>query len=275
MNAQEAIAFLGNSLKTKGFDSHKQEARTIIEHILSEPIHRVLLDNLSLSSEQEDLLEHILARRIKNQPLQYILAHADFFGLKIKVDKNVLIPRQETEVLVDYILRTASHKNTILDIGSGSGAVALALKANLPDSEIMATDISPKALSVARQNAKDLNLDIEFIQSDLLFNKCVRDFAKNADVVVANLPYLPESDKDKYELLAHEPELALFSGDFGLDHYFRLVDDLLSLVKDGALIGLELDPRNIIEAQAHANAWSSRKIMKDLLERERFLILVK
>ena len=275
MTAQEALVYLEHGLGLAGSGSFKAEARTIIEHVTSEPFYRLVLDDREVSEAEEDMLEQILTKRRQKIPLQYILGFTDFYGLKIKVSPAVLIPRQETEVLVDYIIKSAKPKKLILDIGTGSGAIALAIKSRLEGSHIVASDISRAALRLAKQNAELLSLEIDFFQSDLLDNKELLALAAKADIVLANLPYLPEADKKRFPLLKHEPEQALFSGKLGLDHYSRLLSELYLVIKDGALIGLELDPRNINQAFEYASAWSKRKIVKDLLERERFLILEK
>ena len=275
MTAQEALAYLEHRLEAAGFDSFKAEARTIVEHVLSDLFYRLVLGNRVVSAKEEDLLEQILAKRLQNIPLQHILGFADFYGLKIKLTPDVLIPRQETEVLVDYVIRSPKAKNLILDIGTGSGAIALALKSQLADSQIVASDVSGAALKIAKQNAERLGLAINFFHSDLLDNSELLGFARRADFVLANLPYLPEADKARFPLLVYEPKLALFSGETGLDIYFRLMKELFSVLKAGALLGLELDPRNIRQAFEYASAWPKRKIIKDLAEKNRFLILEK
>ena len=149
-----------------------------------------------------------------NIPIQYIYQKASFFGLDLYVDERVLIPRQETEELVDWILTTYARQENlrILDIGTGSGAIAIALKKHLPRAKVTAMDISGEALQVARTNAKRNKAVIELIQQDILQ---VGDLAAYFDIIVSNPPYVREKEKRQIHpnVLEHEPALALFVPD--------------------------------------------------------------
>ena len=153
--------------------------------------------------------------RLKNfEPIQYILGETEFYGLKIKVNPSVLIPRPETEELVQWITQCNLPENSrILDIGTGSGCIALALKSKLKNAEIFGVDISENALQVARQNAKTNNLNVVFFQADIL-NWEHSDW-KTFDVIVSNPPYVRESEKKqmKDNVLRYEPKNALFVAD--------------------------------------------------------------
>lgn len=169
--------------------------------------------------------------RLKNQePLQYILGSTEFFGLPLKVDKSVLIPRPETEELVSLILETAKNQEPtansykILDIGTGSGCIAISLAKNLPHAEVWALDISKDALNIAKQNA-DLNqVNIRFIEANILN---LETLTTKFDIIVSNPPYVKKNEKSlmKPNVLNHEPHLALFvSDDNPLIFYDKIAD---------------------------------------------------
>ncbi len=182
-----------------------------------------------------------VARRAKHEPLAYILGHQQFYNLDFVVDRRVMIPRHETEMLVQLALERARRKNApvIVDVGTGSGALAVTLAHHLPDARIIATDISRDALEVARLNARRLNVEgrIEFIESDLLERVTVP-----FDILVANLPYIPRARFDELprEIRAFEPRLALDGGEDGLVVFRRLLSQLSEHAARGAIALLEI-----------------------------------
>ncbi len=273
MTVNEATVLIERVLKEKQIVSYKTEAKMMLEHILDKPYYKIVLEPKPLSQLEERNLNSILKRRLNKEPLQYILGKTGFYDINLKLNKNVLIPRVETESLVELVIQLPASK--ILDIGTGSGAIAIAIKSNLVDATVVASDISLKALEIAQENAKNNNLTIGFIQSDLLQNQKLASFAKSADIIVANLPYLPNSDTKDFELLAFEPALALFSGADGLDLFRTLLLQAFALLKPRAMLICELDPRNISLAFELAKDWSKREIFPDLLGRKRFLKLTK
>ncbi|RDG13542.1 peptide chain release factor N(5)-glutamine methyltransferase [Lactiplantibacillus paraplantarum] len=161
-------------------------------------------------------------RVVAGEPVQYVLGHAPFYGLELQVDPAVLIPRVETEELVDWILTDIPETAPVrlLDVGTGSGAIALALKHERPAWEITASDISTAALRVAQTNAEHLRLDVSFVHSDLLADVSQQAF----DVIVSNPPYIAMSEKDVMDasVLDYEPQTALFAAHEGLALYERL-----------------------------------------------------
>lgn len=196
------------------------EARSIARIVFEDALRvHDIQSKAPLFSIQEEELHHIQARLLQHEPIQYILEQADFYGLKFKVNRNVLIPRQETEELVYWILETIQKeiKNAnlkILDIGTGSGCIPITLKKKMPQLNVSAIDISTEALDVAKYNA-DLNkTSIEFIQSDIL-DPDQQQLLISYDVIVSNPPYIPLEER---ALLASnvtefEPALALFVSD--------------------------------------------------------------
>ncbi|MBI5652173.1 MAG: peptide chain release factor N(5)-glutamine methyltransferase [Chloroflexi bacterium] len=181
-----------------------------------------------------------VARRAQNEPLAYILGHQEFYKLDFSVDRRVLIPRHETETLIELALARAPRESpTIVDVGTGSGAIALTLAHHLPDARVIALDVSPDALAVARMNAARLHLEsrVEFRESDLL-----EHFHDSFDLLVANLPYIPRARFDQLprEVRAFEPRRALDGGDDGLDVLRRLLAQIEARAKRGATALFEI-----------------------------------
>ncbi len=152
-------------------------------------------------------------------PVAYLTGEKEFYGIPLFVNENVLVPRPETELLVDHVKEIASEGARVLEIGTGSGAISIALKKTCPDFQVLATDVSSEALKVARQNIDKYDLDIKLIESDLL-ESVEGDF----DVLVANLPYIGELTNDflAENVRKYEPALALFGGDDGLRLYEKM-----------------------------------------------------
>ena len=219
-----------------------------------------------------------LERRGRREPLQHILGRAPFFGLELSVTPEVLIPRPETERLVELALERLAGvvQPRVLEVGTGSGAVALALKHERPDLTLLATDLSAAALTVASRNAAALALQVDLIEADLLDHPEVATFAAQAHLLVSNPPYLPDSDR---EVLSPEvrfdPELALFGGRDGLDLVRRLEGQARRTLRPGADLLLELDPRTLPLAFALGERWSGQQTFCDLTGRERFLTLTR
>jgi release factor glutamine methyltransferase len=160
-------------------------------------------------------------RAVGREPIAYIVGEKGFRRLDLAVDGRVLVPRPETEHLVEVALRLTREGGRVVDVGTGSGAVALALKDERPDLDVLAVDISEDALAVARANARRLAIDVSFAPSDLLAGVAPQP----VDMIVANLPYVPDGDAATLppEITRHEPALALFGGPDGLDVVRRLV----------------------------------------------------
>ena len=163
------------------------------------------------------LVERAVARRAAGEPVQYVLGHADFYGLRLAVTPDVLIPRPETEAVVEAALGVlrAAEAPWVLDVGTGSGAVALALAHERPDAEVFAVDVSSGALAVAAGNADRLGLDVTFIEADALRPAFAEDVPPTFDLVVSNPPYVPEAERPalQVEVRDHEPAAALFVPD--------------------------------------------------------------
>lgn len=183
-----------------------------------------------------------IQRRAGGEPIQYIAGQQEFYGLSFVVRPGVLIPRPETEHLVEAVLAAAREYEAarVLDIGSGSGAIAITLAHHLPNATVMATDISPVALEISQENARRHGLvdRIRFFETDLMAGLEEERF----DIIVSNPPYVPLSDREtlSVEVREHEPELALFAGPGGLDIYRRLIPEAYCSLESSGWLFLEI-----------------------------------
>ena len=191
-----------------------------------------------VTEEEEVFVKGIFQQLAAHKPAQYIIGQADFFGMQLKVDERVLIPRPETEELVELILtENPEDKLKVLDIGTGSGAIALALAKNRLDWSVTAADISQDALELASENAKNQNLNIFFKKSD-----CFAEISEKYDIIVSNPPYISREDESEVGLnvIYSEPHLALFADEDGLAIYRRIAEDAKDYLTDGGKIYLEI-----------------------------------
>lgn len=193
-----------------------------------------------ISASQEQEIMQAVSKRLEHIPIAYIFGRTQFFGREFRVDSNVLIPRMDTEVLVERLIhdiKQSQKELSVLDIGTGSGAIAITIKKET-NAKVFAVDVSEKALEVAKQNAKNLEADVLFIQSDLF--ESVSDL--KVDIVVSNPPYI-ETDVvqtlDK-EVVNNEPILALDGGTDGLDFYKRIIKDAKQHLSAGGKVYFEI-----------------------------------
>jgi release factor glutamine methyltransferase len=238
----EAIREVQSRLTGPEFDSPRLDAELLVGHVLG--INRTrLLANLrdEFPAKTTHQLDPLVARRVLGEPISLLLGQREFYGLMFAVTPAVLTPRPETELLVEWALAWLAIHNSarVIDVGTGSGAIAIAIAANTPPStEVLAIDLSGDALAIARQNAKVLVPDrIEFRQSDLL-----EALDEKADLILANLPYLRPAQISERRELQFEPALALDGGRDGLDLVRRLIDQLPSKLGPSGAAALELAP---------------------------------
>ncbi|WP_148881713.1 peptide chain release factor N(5)-glutamine methyltransferase [Streptococcus sp. Marseille-P7376] len=198
----------------------------------------VLKLRAEVSQEDREKLKAIQEQLLAHMPAQYIIGSSDFHGLTLKVDERVLIPRPETEELVDLILSENPEKSlSVLDIGTGSGAIALALANSRPDWQITASDISKDALSLAEENAQSCELSPTFVQSD-----CFEVISERFDIIVSNPPYISEADMDEVGLnvLTSEPHMALFAEEDGYAVYRKIAEQAGDYLTEKGKIYLEI-----------------------------------
>lgn len=217
--------------------SARLDSLIMLEEVLGlDRTHIVANDDNLLAPHQHKQLDLMLQKRQQHIPLAYITGVREFYGLDFRVDESVLIPRPETEFMVEYLVEYAPDDSSVLELGTGSGAVAVALRHHRPDLVITATDISDLALLVAKDNAQHHGVDIRFIKSDL-FAQIERTF----DVIAANLPYVPTEARRQPEI-AYEPDISLYSGTDGLDHYRRFFSQLPKHAHKHSQIVIEFSP---------------------------------
>ncbi|ATF65386.1 protein-(glutamine-N5) methyltransferase, release factor-specific [Streptococcus gordonii] len=198
----------------------------------------VLKLRIEVSQEEREQLKAIQKQLLAHKPAQYIIGSSDFHGLNLKVDERVLIPRPETEELVELILsENLETPLSVLDIGTGSGAIALALANSRPDWQITASDLSSDALSLAAENAQSCGLNLTFVQSD-----CLEAIRGSFDIVVSNPPYISEADKDEVGLnvLTSEPHIALFAEEDGYAIYRKIAEQAGAYLTEKGKIYLEI-----------------------------------
>jgi release factor glutamine methyltransferase len=211
-----------------------------------------------------------LHERLKHKPTQYITGRQDFYGRMFHVEPAVLIPRPETELLVEQALVRAPDARVILDVGTGSGCLAVTLQLERPEARVIACDLSANALVVARLNARRLEAPVRFFRGDLL--EAVR--GEKADLIVSNPPYVPDNETLPPEVADYEPSSALRAGPDGMAVYRRLLADARRVLRPGGWLILELGHDSRAKAEALlTGAWSERAITADLADIDRVLAL--
>lgn len=215
-----------------GVDSPRRDALVLLEDALGKDRAWVLAHpehELNVRGPSSHKLQENIQRRIAREPLAYIRGKAWFYGRFFAVTPDVMIPRPESEAFItllqDVVRGRTSH---IVDVGTGSGCLAITAKLELPEVAVTAVDISPNALSLAKNNANDHKVSINFVQSDLLDKVILSHNQTDSVIIMANLPYVPEGLVTSPEI-THEPSSALFSGKDGLNHYRRFWDQIASL----------------------------------------------
>lgn len=234
-----------------------------LDNFVSDKIVNIYFDKLKLIGE--------------NKPVQYVIGNVNFYGLNFIVNENVLIPRFETEELIENTLKLIKEifplkkDLKIIDLGCGSGAIGLTLKHFLPDSSVTLLDISEDALNVSRENASRLNLDVNFIQGDML-----DDIYSKYDIIISNPPYIETDEEVERIVLDNEPHLALFGGDDGLDLYRKILTNCKKNLNDKFIIAFEigyLQKDRVIEL-AKENLDNVRVFgKKDLSKRDRMVFI--
>ncbi len=264
MKVFEIINWSEMQLKLAGIENPSLNAGLIISFFLG--INRLELNlhaDSDISQQHQILIQKAVARNSKREPIQYILGETDFYGLKIKVDKSVLIPRPETEYLVEKIINDNEKPDSILEIGTGSGCIAIALKKHFSNSKIVATDISETALETAAINSEINDVIINFLQSDLFEN-----VSGKFDIIVSNPPYIPKQEFEilPKQILEFEPENALLAVDDGLYFYRAILEQAKKFLTKNGEIYFEIghDQGNMINDIALDTGFSEIEIVKDL-----------
>ena len=263
-------------LEKAGIASPRLTIELLLAHVLKKKRLQLYLEfERELDEATLEILRGLVKRRVAGEPLQYVTGETEFCGLKLAVDRRVLIPRPETELLVEIV--AARQPATVVDVGTGSGCIALALAQRLPASEITATDISPDALAVARVNAAryDSKNSTRFLLGDLL--STLPD-SFTADAIVSNPPYIASGELTQLpkEVKDFEPAQALFAGADGLEVIRRLVVDAKRFLSPAGFVALEIGAgQRAAVAELFALAgYTVAQVEKDLQGHERVIVAV-
>lgn len=256
-------------------------AKVLFYHLAKKEPHQLyLMMDEEVDNETKELFLKGMEEFYQGKPIQYIKGVETFFGRDFKIDENVLIPRFETEELVENILyRMDDYFNdyksiSLCDVGTGSGAIAISLALEEPRLEVLATDISTKAIAVAKENAKRLQANVIFTQGDML--EPLLDDNIKVDIFVSNPPYIPQEQQIEAVVKDNEPHVALFGGKDGLYFYRKIFKDVHKIINERALLAFEMgfDQRELME-EALQEYFPNEpfEIIKDMNGKDRMLFI--
>lgn len=272
----------GKQLAQSGVESPELNARLLMAHVLGVMEWQLSVHRSPLSPEQMDQFQALVHQRRQRIPLQHLVGTVGFYGLDLLVSSEALIPRPETELLVETVLDDIKKKNRdeeplrILDMATGTGCIALALAHELSSAEVWGVDISESALGLARENAVRTGLDqrVQFVRSDLW-----QAFEKDSvcwDVIVSNPPYIPTEEiaSLETEVRDHDPLLALDGGEDGLDFYRIIANEAGRWLKPDGFIYLECgkDQASAIENLFNSASWFADRVVRDYNKIHRILV---
>ena len=266
-------------LDAAGVEGPRRSAEWIVEHATG--AQRVALyarPDTEVTPEQQQHAERLAARRATGEPVQYVLGEAEFFGRPFRVSPAVLVPRPETEEVVERALACLASVEApwVLDVGTGSGAIAVTVAAQRPDAEVFAVDVSPEALAVARHNAEALGVAVAFIEADALSPALVAEVPPAFDLVVSNPPYVPDAERAGLQAeVRWEPELALFVPDADPLRFYRaLAGHALALLKPEGWLVVEThaDHGQAVAALFAEAGLADAEVHPDLAGRDRIAV---
>ncbi len=239
---RDVLQYAVRALEASGIDHARRNAEWILCDVLE--VSRSVLyayPERPVPSDRQETIAHFVRRRSEREPLQYILGSVDFYGLRLEVTPEVLIPRPETEELVEAALDGLPHGTRAFDVGTGSGCIALALKHSRPDAHVWGCDVSPGALAVARNNAERLSLPVTFFGADVLHPRFCETAPRDLHILVSNPPYIPVTERESLEpeVVNHEPHHALFVEGDGLLFYRALAEWAPRLLRPGGFLLVE------------------------------------
>ncbi len=274
----EILTLSTDYLKHKKIENPRRQAEEIISDALDIQRLQLYMEfDRPLTDEELDLCRKRLARRGKGEPAQYIRGEVQFYHCTLKVTPDVLIPRQETEILVDkvvkYLEKVPREGKILWDICSGSGCIGIALKKRFPELEVTLSDISSKALDIAKENARLNQVDIDFQQGDFFepFN------GKRADFIICNPPYVTQEEYHNLqtEVKDYEPLIALVGGEKGIEFYERLAQEAPNFLQPGGKVWLEIGDKQkeAINALFASPDWKTCRCELDWSNRDRFFFL--
>jgi len=230
-----------------GIDSARLDAELLLGCALRLRREELILAAAKdVSGAESERYEDLLIRRVNREPLAYITGQQEFWSLEFLVSRDVLVPRPETELLVElalgHLAETNNRESTrILELGTGSGAIAVALATELPQAQIVATEISPAALAIARRNASRNGVEMRFLQGDL-FSALDQELENHFDLIISNPPYIPRDEISMLdaEVSRWEPRAALDGGVDGLDFYRRIAEEAPTYLQQGGAVAVEI-----------------------------------
>lgn len=246
-----------------------------LTYILNKSKSYILMNqNYELNSEQSQRLNDIINKRKTSYPLQYAIGEWEFYNLRLKVDERALIPRFETEIIVDYLIKSSIKKESILDIGTGTGAIALSLAKNIEGSFVIGSDIEQKALSLARKNKELTGIkNVDFIKSDLFKN-----IEGKFDLIISNPPYINKKDYEALDKeLYFEPKSALYGGEDGLDFYKDIIKNSSNYLNYSGHLVFEIgyDQKEVLNKLLIDQGFVNIENIKDFNDFDRFIIAQK
>lgn len=269
-------------LTDAGIETPRLDAELLLAKILGKD-RRWLLTYPETSITRDKSVDFIalVERRCSHEPLPYILGEWEFYGRPFRVTGDVLIPRPETELLVESIVQWAKQHATkhVVDVGTGSGVIAVTLACELPEISVTAIDISPAALSIAHENAcrHGVASQVDFLAGDLLTPLSRDDAPAIFDIVAANLPYIAEEERAQLmpEVREHEPHLALFAGEQGVRLIRRLIKDSPTILRVGGFLAMEVgyaQAKKIFRLLEQQRCWQNIQVVKDYAGIDRHLL---
>lgn len=275
MTIKQAITKGMIMLKSNNVESPKLKARLLLQYVLDKTRQYIIVyDNKEIDKQQQWQYFVNIEKLTKGIPLQHITHRQEFMKMDFFVDENVLIPRSDTEILVEEVIKIAQKYNSprILDLCTGSGAIAISLKKFVPNADITAVDISEKALEIAQKNAEKLEAKINFVKSDL-FDKLDN---KKFDIIVSNPPYIRKDEIKKLsEEVQKEPKIALDGGEDGLDFYRIIAEQAINYLKTGSFLCFEIgynQKNDVIKIIEDEQNYKNTYCKKDLYGNDRIII---
>lgn len=278
MNIKESLIYAASKLQAVGTKSANLESRILMQHVTGKAIEYLLARSEETLTQQEQIIfEDLVNRRTLLEPIAYIVGYKEFYSYQFIVNDKVLIPRQDTEIIVDAILSDikTNAELAILELGTGSGCIALSLLLEMPNSNVTATDISNEAIAIASQNAIKHKVSDRFkiINSNWFDNLEKQEF----DIIVSNPPYISFDDTVymSSETLKYEPHLALFAEDNGLASYYIIAKEAKGFLKQNGKLFLEIGFNQLAAVTEIfvSYGYTVKQVYKDLEGRDRGLLI--
>jgi release factor glutamine methyltransferase len=282
MRIIDLINSASEHLKNRGFENSRLEVERMLGNVLGFSRLELYMEfERPLTDAERDSFRSLYRRRLSREPLQHILGTAEFREIKVKSDRRAMIPRFETEFLVETAINLLKNIPTpyITDIGTGTGVIALSIAYEIPDSKIVAIDISKEALMLAEENARKLGLlqRIEFVESNLFCG--IKDYGL-FDAVISNPPYIKTNEIENLqpEVRIHDPRTALDGGDDGLKIVGKIISEAGDFLKTGGMLLIEIgdeQSEKVKEIIDNTQVYSEIEILKDLADKNRIIKAVK